>query len=131
MAQHQQAILNGVKNYGEETSSYSKIGALIGAVCGLVLGGLIVAFFRIPNFADIENHLPPLFILALVPLFIAAIGAGAGILVGIGTPKFKEKPVQGRLRFWNLKLLKKKQGAPRVVAENARATSVELDKQAL
>lgn len=86
---------------GGETDTWARRGGYIGASLGFIVGLVIALYQWIKN--DISTSefdtivaagrsVPVLF---LIPFIGLLFGALAGVLVGIGTPKFKRRPEQG------------------------------------
>lgn len=85
---------------GGETNTWARRGGYIGASLGFIVG-LIIALLRwtnpevsTPGTNTVASAMsgPVLF---LIPFIGLLVGAFAGVLVGIGTPKFNPRPEQG------------------------------------
>jgi hypothetical protein len=86
---------------GGETNTWAWRGGYIGASLGFIVG-LIVALYQwinrdvaIPGTDSIVTATMSTPVLFLIPFIGLFLGAFAGVLVGIGTPKFKPRPEQG------------------------------------
>lgn len=81
---------------GGETKTWAVRYALIGVIVGMILG-VGAAIYMNDSSAVPERFV---FILFLVLFFFSFFGAFSGVLVGLGTPKYKSDPEQGYWMSW-------------------------------
>ena len=85
------------ENYNGETKTRAGEGAIIGAITGLIMGVVFcVMIYR--SYMTTGAYL--LFLFALTLFGSVASFTFAGMLVGIGVPRFNPNPTQGWLNRW-------------------------------
>jgi cytosine/uracil/thiamine/allantoin permease len=91
---------NRITSYGSETRTNIPKGLLWGAAIGFFIGSVFSVAIEIDQlklvtsiFVDSNHSKWTLLIFPIMGLFFGAV---AGTLVGIGVPRFKARPEQGR-----------------------------------
>jgi hypothetical protein len=92
-----------ITSFGSETATRAPQGAVWGAITGVIVGclfsvGVEIFHLQISVLPGAENHFSR-WVLMLPPIIGLLFGIAAGTFVGIGIPKFKQHPEQGRGEF--------------------------------
>lgn len=85
------------ENYNGETKTRASEGAVIGSIIGLLMGFLFCTMIY-RSYSSAAVYL--LFLFVLTILASMAAFTFAGMLVGIGVPRFNPNPSQGWLNRW-------------------------------
>lgn len=85
------------ENYNGETKTRASEGAIVGSITGLIMG-IFFCVMIYQSYAASGAYL--LFIFMLTIFGSVAAFTFAGILVGIGIPRFNPNPSQGWLNRW-------------------------------
>lgn len=101
-----------IQAYGGEMLTWAREGAVTGLAIGAVAGVgaylfIMADFVLIPAFDILRVNAPVLFGMIII-LLSAGVGAAAGTVVGIGTPRFNPHPSQGWVRSWKTFILRRK-----------------------
>lgn len=93
-----------INSLGGEMRTWAPLGALLGALVGMLVGiaiyfAVVAGTITLPGLENLQRDFPVLFFVTCTWIFTAAI-AGAGALIGFGTPRFNPRPEQGWVRRW-------------------------------
>jgi hypothetical protein len=83
-----------------ETDTWAIEGSVLGLFIGLIVGISVSLMIKMGSQTALTDEVTkaiPFFVLAIPPLIGAIFGISAGTLVGVGTPKLKAFPEQGRI----------------------------------
>ena len=92
-----------VNSLGGEMKTWVIEGAFVGGIVGFLaaLGAyfaLVAHAFTIPGIENLQVNHPVIMMFLTVLGF--CVGAGAGAVIGVGTPKFNPEPEQGWVKRW-------------------------------